>query len=268
MKHERIYLDSEHPEVYIDTYLSDKCTPHDAMLVIAGGGYRNVCTEKEGEPIALAYMAAGYNCFVLNYRTSEEGIPYPAQLIDASRAMVHIKQNAEKYNINPDRVFAIGFSAGGHIAGSLAILSAEPEVLSTLGINEGDNRPRGVVLAYPVVSAILSPHVGSFERLTGKPYGQITEEEKIKLSLELHVDEKSAPAFIWHTAHDTTVPPTASLVLAAKYLAAGVTTAMHLYPYGPHGIALGTEVTAESRVHIQPLAVGWFADSLEFLKSL
>lgn len=268
MKHERIYLDPEHPEVYIDSYISDKCNPHDAMLVIPGGGYRNVCTEKEGEPIALSYVAEGYNSFVLNYRTSDEGIPYPAQLIDASRAIVHIRENADKYNINPDRVFAIGFSAGGHIAGSLAILASEPEVLEALGIKEGDNRPNAVVLAYPVVSALHPAHEPSFERLTGKPFAEISEGEKRKLSLECNVDGKSSPAFIWHTAHDITVPPYASLDLASAYLKAGVTTAMHLYPYGPHGIGLGTEVTAESHVHIQPLATGWFADSVKFLKSL
>lgn len=269
MKHERIYLDPEHGEVYVDTYISDsKNVLRDAILVIPGGGYRYVCHGKEGEEIALAYLAAGYNAFVLNYRVGDGDAPYPTQLIDASRAILHIRANAEKYNVNPARVFAIGFSAGGHLAGSLAIMSDEPEVLAALGIKEGENRPDGVVLAYPVVTAMTDTHSDSFARLSGKPFSEITLAERERLSLECRVGPRSAPAFIWHTAGDTTVPPYGSLMLASAYLRAGVTTAMHLYPYGPHGIGLGTTVTAESHVHIQPLAVGWFGESVKWLKSL
>ena len=269
MLHERIYLDPSDDRVYIDTYVADNQTfLHNAILIIPGGGYYNVCTAREGEPIALSYMAKGYNAFVLNYRV--KNVPYPAQLIDASRAMLHIRENADKYSIDPKRVFAVGFSAGGHLAGSLAILHNDPCVLETLGIFEGGNRPDGVVLAYPVVTAMHSTHHGSFINLMGgKEFQDITDEEKKKLSLELHVNEKSAPAFIWHTAEDTVVPPIGSLILAAEYVKAGVPVRMNLYPYGSHGVALANKVTVgQSPVHFQPLAQGWIDDSVAFFDTL
>lgn len=269
MLHERIFLDPNDDRVYIDTYVADnKTLLHDAMLIIPGGGYSSVCTAREGEPIAFAYLKKGYNCFVLNYRVNM--VPYPAQLIDASRAILHIRENAEKYSVNPKCVFAVGFSAGGHLAGSLATLHNDPNVLSALGIAEGANRPDGVVLSYPVVSAMYATHHGSFINLLGgKEFQEITEEEKKKLSLEYHVNEKSAPAFIWHTAEDTVVPPFGSLVLAAEYVKAGVPVKMNLYPYGAHGVALANEVTANGKdTWHQPLAVGWVDDSVAFFNTL
>lgn len=269
MLHERIYLDPSDDRVYIDTYVANNKTfLHDAMLIIPGGGYGQVCTEREGEPIAFAYLEKGFNCFVLNYRVNK--IPYPAQLIDASRAILHIRENAEKYCVDPNWVFAVGFSAGGHLAGSLAILHNDPDVLSSLGIAEGENRPDGVVLGYPVVSAMHPTHHGSFINLMGgKEFQDITAEEKKKLSLELHVNEKSAPAYIFHTAQDTVVPPIGSLTLAAAYVEAGIPVNLNLYPYGSHGIALANNVTACNNTrHLQPLAQRWVEDSVSFLNTL
>ena len=269
MQHERIFLDSADDRVYIDTYVANNRTfLHSAMLIIPGGGYSQICTEREGEPVAFAYLEKGFNCFVLNYRVNKD--PYPSQLIDASRAILHIRDNAEKYCIDPNRVFAVGFSAGGHLAGSLAILHNDPDVLSALGISEGDNCPDGVVLGYPVVSAMHPTHHGSFINLMGgKEFQDITEEEKKNLSLEVHVNEKSAPAYIFHTAEDAVVPAFGSLALAAEYVRAGVPVKFNLYPYGPHGIALANGVTAcGNDKYLQPLAEEWVEDSVRFLNTL
>lgn len=268
MLYERIYLDPQDDRVYIDAYVADHRTSvRDAMLVIPGGGYRNVCTDREGEPIALGFMAEGMNCFVLNYRVGREGDVYSAQLIDASRAIVHIRANAEKYNINPNRVFAVGFSAGGHLAGSLALLSSDSQVLDALGIKEGENTPDGVVLSYPVVNP--ATHEISFVNLTGKPVDMLSAEESEKLSLENHVGKASPPAFIWHTAEDTVVDPAGSLSLAAAYVKAGARVAFKLYPYGPHGLALANSVTADGNDRlIQPLAQGWISDARKFFDTI
>jgi acetyl esterase/lipase len=268
MLHERIFLDPAHPEVYIDTYIADNRTiAHDAMLVIPGGGYGCVCTDREGEPIALAFLGKGYNCFVLNYRVNK--IPYPAQLIDASRAILHIRENAEKYCINKNRVFAVGFSAGGHLAGSLAILHKDAEVLSALGVSEGENRPDAVIMSYPVVSALLPTHEGSFVNLAGgTPFSEIPMKTKRKLSLEAQVDAASAPAFIWHTSGDGLVPTNGSLALAQSYVDAKINVKMHLYPFGPHGLALANEITAQgNKSMIHPMAEHWIDEADEWLKA-
>jgi acetyl esterase/lipase len=239
------------------------------MLVIPGGGYSTVCSDREGEPIALAFLAKGYNTFVLNYRVGDsEKDVYPAQLLDACRAVLTIKENAERFNINPDRIFAAGFSAGGHLAGSLALLSTDKTVLGTLGVTADRLKIKGVVLCYPVVTALADTHRGSFERLFGIPFDKIPLEIKKKLSLEENVSESSPPAFIWHTAEDKAVPITGSLSLAEKYAQHGVPVSLHIYPYGCHGIALGDKFTNVNAGQTEPLAARWLDDSIDFLNSL
>ncbi|MBQ8371648.1 MAG: alpha/beta hydrolase [Clostridia bacterium] len=268
MKHERIFLDKSDDRVYIDTYVADDTGfKREAMLVIPGGGYQMVCYWREGEPVALRYFAEGFNTFVLSYRVN--GDRYPSQLLDASRAIVYLKDHADELGIDPEKIYACGFSAGGHLAGSLAILHKDREVLDTLGVPMGYNRPRACVLCYPVVTAAHDTHGGSFLSLVGKPVDEFTEDEKKKYSLERNVDSDSAPVFIWHTAEDQAVPPVGSLMLAKEYIDAKIPVALHLYPYGPHGIALGNKITvSDNPDFIQPMAEGWVDESIEWLRSL
>ncbi len=267
MRRERIHLDPTDARVYIDLYVTDDSVTRPAMLVIPGGGYEMVCHDREGEPIALAFVERGFNAFVLNYRT--DGDRYPSQLIDASRAVVYIRDNASTLYCDPDRVYAVGFSAGGHLAGSLAILNADEEVLSTLGIEKGWNRPNAAILAYPVVSAMLQTHVGSFRNLMGGEPHELTGEERSRVSLECNVTQDSAPLFIWHTAEDEMVPTNGSLALASKYISLGLNVMLHLYPYGPHGVALGTAVTeAGNPAWIQPLAEIWVDSAVKWIDTL
>jgi acetyl esterase/lipase len=171
--------------------------------------------------------------------------------------------------IDPNRVFAVGFSAGGHLAGSLALLSNDPDVLAAIGAQSGENTPNGVVLSYPVVTALHNTHEGSFVNLTATPFSEIPNEKREQLSLERHVKKNSPPAFIWHTATDTVVPIVGSLRLAQAYCDAGATVMMHTYPYGPHGLALSSFITAHGNPDvIEPLAAGWVDTAVEFLKSI
>ena len=269
MLHERIYLDETDDRVYLDTYVGDiRNFARDAMLVFPGGGYRNVCSDREGEPIALAYLAKGFNAFVLNYRVGKEGDVYPKQLIDAARAVIHIKANAEKYNIDPDRIFAVGFSAGGHLAGSLGLMASRPEVLDALGATKEDVKIKGMVLSYPVVTALADTHIRSFERLSGFPFDEIPDDLRRKYSLETCVDENSPAAFIWHTATDASVPPIGSLSLCAKYIEKKRPVALRIYPYGCHGIALADKYSNYNEAAVEPLAQGWLSDSVDFINSL
>ena len=264
---ERIYLDEE-KKSYIDTFavVDSRIAPQDAMLVIPGGGYHHVCLDREGDCVALAYASRGVNAFVLNYHVGEGQI-FPTQLVDAARAMVYIKENAERYHINPNRVFAVGFSAGGHLTGSLATMYKEAEEI--INAKPELARPRGVVLGYPVVSAYPPANEGSFEGLLGKPYDQITEDERERFSIEKRVDATTPPAFIWHTAQDTAVSPKGSLSLARAYVEAGVTVEMHLYPYGPHATALGIEMTSAGQAsYIQPKVQKWVEESVEWMKTV
>jgi acetyl esterase/lipase len=238
MKLERIMLDDE---AYIDAYIADDLASFTrrALLVIPGGGYCNVCSDREGEPIAHAFLPYGYNAFVLHYHVKMEKA-FPTQLIQASRAMKYIKDNAEAFNINPDEVFAIGFSAGGHIAACLGAMWKLPEIYEECDMPYGYNKPRGVMLMYPVIF----DHLGSFWNLllTKEP----TQEQMDKASPNNYVDSDSSPAFIMHTANDRVVPVFNSIKTAEAYATAGVPFELHIYPDAPHGVSLGNKITSRN----------------------
>lgn len=246
MNIKRIYLEENNEAVYLDAYLADPIADftRKAILVIPGGGYRCVCADREGEPIAQAFIPYGYQAFVLHYSVTDTdpGRAFPTQLIQASAAMKHIRDHAEEYGIDSEKVFVTGFSAGGHLTVSLGVLWHLPEVYEALDMPYGYNKPTGIMPIYPVVSADETfAHIGSFQNLFDCE--QVTEEMKQKASLELHVDEKSAPAFIMHTSNDQAVNVKNSLVLAEAYAKAGHTFELHIYPDAPHGIALGNQIT-------------------------
>ncbi len=240
MKVEKVYLEKNNEDVYLDCYIADKIGDfvRKAILIIPGGGYIGVCADREGEAIAMAFLAKGYNAFVLHY-TADRKKTFPVQLIEASMAMKHIKDNADGYNINPDEVFAVGFSAGGHLAGSLGIMWNRDEIYEAIDMPRGYNKPKGMMLIYPVVS--FTHHPWSLENLlcTNEP----TEEEMDMVSLEKNVDENSAPLFLLHTSNDEVVDVRNSLVLATAYKEIGKVFELHVYPDAPHGVALGNEIT-------------------------
>lgn len=237
-----------------------------AILVIPGGGYGTVCSDREGEPIALAYAARGLTAFMLEYSIGREAAGHQP-LIEASAAMAYIRDNSEKYCIDPERVYAVGFSAGGHLAASLAALWHRAEVTERSEIKYGANRPDAVVLCYPVITAFEKAHKPSFYNIIGS-----TEPSEAQLeyySIERHVDKNTSPAFIMHTANDRTVPVENALCLAQSYASAGVPFELHIYPDAPHGLALANELTANGNPdHIRPQAARWLDDSIVFLNGL
>ena len=269
MIHERIYLDENDERIWIDTYIANDRTPKPAMLVIPGGGYISVSHFLEGEPIALDFFGRGYNAFVLNYGVKLPTDRFPKQLFDAGRAMIYIREHAEELSVIVDKVFAVGFSAGGHLCGSLATMFDYPEVKAEFGEKARMIRPDGVILSYPVTVALENAHKGSFVNLLGKPYDELSEEQLAHVSLDLAVSEESSPMFIWHTVGDETVPPQGSLMLAEALRRNNVPFMLNIYPYGPHAIALGTEVTKFGKEsNIQPLAAVWAQRADEWIKTL
>ena len=269
MKHERIFLNGEDERVFIDTYVANHKAKRDAILVIPGGGYSQVCTDREGEPIALEFFARGYNAFVLGYRVGREGDVFPKQLIDASLAMAYIRDHAEELSVDPDRVFAVGFSAGGHLCGCISTMFDYPEVKAVLGDGYKKARPTGAILSYPVTVMTGKTHINSFKNLLGRPSAVFTEEEIGRYSLDRVVKEDSSPMFIWHTAEDTCVPPEGSLKLGLALIAAKVPFRLSMFPYGPHGVALSNSVTeCGNSAWVQPMAERWVDEADEWMKSL
>ena len=239
MQYKKIPLSAEDKEIYLEAYIPDwnPGVRRTALLVMPGGGYGQVCADREGEPIALAFLPHNFACFVLHYTVGQKR-PFPAQLIEASAAMAHIKDNAEEYGINPDWVFTVGFSAGGHLAGCTGVLWKHPAVYEALDIPYGYNKPCGMMLIYPVTDS----HLGSFQNLlcTENP----AEEQLAMVRLPALVDEDTAPAFLMHTVNDAVVSVEDSLNMALALARAGHLYEMHIHPDGPHGMALANAVTS------------------------
>ena len=239
MRHERIYLQEGNENAYLDTYIADP-TVHftcKALLVIPGGGYHQICADREGEPIAHAFIPYGYNAFILHYTVGRKK-PFPQPLIEATLAIKHIKDHAEEYGIDPEQLFVVGFSAGGHLAASTGVLWKNETVLATVPMPYGYNKPRGVMLIYPVID----DHMWSLCNLwcTDTP----TEEQLDAVKISRHVDADSTTAFIMHTFNDQIVDVRNALALAASYTNANVPFEMHIYPDAPHGSALANAITA------------------------
>ncbi len=265
----RIPLDEKYDNVYLDAYVADPAEIYTrkAILVIPGGGYHNVCSDREGEPIALAFMAQGYNAFVLRYSVDRQKV-FPGQLIEASLAMKYIKDHAEEYKMDPDKIFVTGFSAGGHLAASLGILWHIPEIYEATGMEYGYNKPAGMMLCYPVISGDPAiSHPGSFKNLLGKD--EPTMEELKKVSLENYVDEKSVPLFLMHSSNDGVVPVRNALALAGAYADAGKMFELHVYPDAPHGVALANKITEKgSAKSVNSQMERWVRDAAIWAESL
>ena len=241
MKTSRIYLDCGMDDVYIDAMIAD--TPYDkkrdALLVIPGGGYCMVCSDREGYPIADAFIPHGFNAFVLNYYTGKK-IPFPVQLIQALTAIKKIKENADEFGIDPDRVFVIGFSAGGHLAATVATMWNLPEIHGSIDAKGEDVRPKGAMLIYPVITPKY--HGYSFKNIVH--YQGAGEQTLDAVSADKRVSADTAPVFLLHTSDDAVVDVRNSLTFASACKASGVPFEMHIYPSAPHGVALANEITS------------------------
>ncbi len=231
-----------------------------AMLVVPGGGYGHLST-REGEPVALEFMNAGYCAFLLGYSIHTA---YPIPLIEACMAVAYIRENANKYGVDAKHVGAIGFSAGGHLTGLLATADRDNAVETALGKRAKLTRPDAVVLSYPVVTLGELTHKDTRDVITGGDKAL-----RDALSVEKRVGKNTAPAFIWHTAADELVPVDNSLMLAAAYRAAGVPCELHVFERGRHGLSLANGETGDDTADDAELCrVGaWVGLALDWLRS-
>lgn len=231
-----------------------------AMLILPGGGYGHV-SAREAEPVALRLLARGYSCFVLRYSIAP--VKFPAALREAAMAMRYIRENAAALEVDVQRVAAMGFSAGGHLCGTLGTMYDCPEV-ADLGPAEL-LRPDALGLCYPVTVSWGATHGGSFQNLCGEDAAL-----RQRLSLDRLVRSDMPPVFLWHTRDDDCVPCRNSLILANALEQAGVDFVLHLYRNGQHGLS-----TADSQVYLADKVPqvsrdvpGWLETMVDFLTEM
>ena len=203
-----------------------------AVLILPGGAYAYT-SERESEPVALRYAARGWAAFVLNYSCAP--FSFPTALREAAMAMRYIRENADRFGVDPHMVAAMGFSAGGHLCGTLGTMYDCPEVADIA--DPEWIRPDAVGLCYPVTISRSPTHEESFEHISG---GDAVLRDR--LSLEKRVRPDMPPVFLWHTRDDGSVPVRGTLLLACALEEAGVDFALHIYRHGPHGVSTADEM--------------------------
>jgi acetyl esterase/lipase len=224
--------DSPADKPNITPYLLEGQRPFAAVVVCPGGGYAGLA-DHEGKPIAEWLNSIGVSAFVLQYRVAPYKHPVP--LGDAQRAIRLIRSQAKEWNIDPQRIGILGFSAGGHLVTSTATIfdTGYPEAKDP--IDRQSCKPNALVACYPVISFGEYRHHGSMVNLIGE---NPDIELRTYMSLENRVTEDTCPSFLWHTAEDQAVPVENSLLFALALSKNKVPFELHIFPHGVHGLGL------------------------------
>lgn len=226
--------DRDKPEVRAYLPPGDKATGA-AIVICPGGGYGVLATDHEGHQVAKWANSIGVAGFVVKYRLAPR-YRHPAPLQDAQRAIRYVRANAEKYRIAPHRVGILGFSAGGHLASTVATHFDAGDASSSDPVARQSSRPDFAVLCYPVISLTEKfAHTGSGKNLLGDA---ATPEQLQNLSNETQVTPETPPTFLFHTGEDAGMPVENSLAFYAACRKAKVPAELHVYQNGPHGVGL------------------------------
>lgn len=251
------YLQEETEEIKISH-------SRDAVIVCPGGAYK-FRSDREAEVIALSFLAKGKQAFVLNYSVAPA--KFPCALVELAAAVATVRTYAAEWNINAERIFVCGFSAGGHLTASLGTMWQEPFLQEALKESFGsDNelwKPSGLVLCYPVITMGKYTHEESRDLLLGENASEYMIQN---ISLENRVTSKVPPVFIWHTMEDEAVPVENTLQFVTALQKEKVPYEMHVFEKGEHGIALCNEVTEDRVEQVVPDNEAWIDMSLRWMK--
>lgn len=274
---QRIYLKERFPELgqdgcnaYVDCYIpsavenageSLRTKKFPSLVVIPGGGYR-LTSDREAEPIALQFTAAGYRAFVVRY--SCEPHCFPQQLREVAAVMEIIYEHADEWNVDVTRTAIMGFSAGGHLAAQYSNRYDCPEVRELFP----ESKPvQASVLGY----AVLTDHPEYKHERTIKNYVGYEPEQRNEKGCDCVsvVSDKTPPTFIWHTIEDKTVPVQNSLLYAKALSDHKIPYEMHIYPCGEHGLAVVNPlVYLEKRDAGVMRAYNWIEDAKTWLQMI
>ena len=256
--------------VYMDAYLYEdapelpKWKTRPAVVICPGGGYK-FCSKREADPIAMKYSSAGYNTFVLYYSLNEHSA-FPNSLIDLSKAMAHIRKNANTYGVDTEKIAVCGFSAGGHLTASLATLWNNSEIQKLAGVSGDENRPNAIILGYPVITLDWFSE-GEKENLKMVSKNLTDDQTEQYHNCHKNNGEHTPPAFLFHTVEDTTVPVTDSLTFATEMVKKKRPVELHIFPYGDHGCATATMLTGWEIKNVDvwmQLSINWLNHEFNF----
>lgn len=234
------------------------------IVICPGGGY-SMTSDREAEPIAMQYLARGYHAVILRYSVAPAR--YPVALLQLAKSVAYLREYAEEFHIDTDKIILQGFSAGAHLAASLGVFWKKSFIADTLHTDSEMVKPNGMILSYPVITSGEFAHQGSFEALLGDARDDA--EKRREQSLEFQVTEDTPPTFLWHTVTDDTVPVENSMLFFAALREHKVPVELHLYPAGGHGLSLANEETShEDGGCIQPECQSWMELACTWIRNL
>lgn len=220
--------------------------PKPCVIICPGGGYRILASEHEGTDVAKYFNSIGIHALVLKYRIpSDDHQPDKkiAPLQDAQRAVQLVREHAKDWKVDPDKVGIMGFSAGGHLASSLAVHYDDIKIKEN---NKISVRPDFQILGYPVISFSKFSHVGSRKNLLGK---DSTESMMNYFSNEMHVNSNTPIAFLVHAKDDKVVPIENSFIYVDALKSNGVEAELFVYETGGHGFGMINKTSSESWIN-------------------
>jgi len=227
-----------------------------AIMLIPGGGYERVTIDKEGFEPGNWFSERGYTVFVLIYRLPGDGWAAgpDVALSDAQRAIRLVRNNNHVYDVDPDRLAVMGFSAGGHLCADLVTRYAAPTYEPVDDADSLSARPSLAALIYPVISMSLPvAHARSRELLIGKDAGPALESAH---SPQNNVPAGASPCFLVHAEDDPSVPVENALEFRAALLARGIPVETHLFARGGHGFGMSGVVGMPAAAWPE-LFLGW-----------
>ena len=290
-----LYPDRE--DVTLTTYIiADRGELHalgnrPAVLICPGGGYFN-CSDREAEPVALAFAAMGYHAFVLRYSTWMEGreelpdfeniclkphLAHPAPVREIGMAFMLIRKHCTAWKVDMKRIAVCGFSAGAHNTAMYGVYWNQPLVTEALGVDAEAIQPAAQLLCYPVTDYLfMKDNVkkqsiedqmyfeGSTRAFLGKD--DFTERDLYRISPSRLVTGTTPPTFLWGTSTDQMVPIQHTLRMAHALAEANVPFEAHIYEGGPHGLSLAISASATKPDLVNAHAAKWIQEANEWLK--
>lgn len=280
---------------FINNYLRNEKLP--LIIVCPGGGYSHL-SPREGTPVSLEFNTMGYHSVVFEYcHGYKNPMPYP--VIDLAKAVLHFRNNANEYNIDPEHIYLCGFSAGGHLISSLGILWNDLEFSTSIGTVPEKIKPNGLILGYPVIdlnlcnskvniskeeanSMLKNPNLPNDEQITYSNKkiffnpqinmnalicGQLMDQELMeKYSISNKITKSMPMSFIWHGAQDSSIYIQNSINYMNAMNKNGASCELHIFSSGVHGCSLGTRVTAAESEHINIACEQWICLVKNWLK--
>lgn len=275
MNIERIQIWPDRDDVILTAYITQPdpnwpfpTYPRPAIIICPGGAYLTL-SPTEGAPIAAQFSTYGYQAFVLEYTVvtrADDGVDtcYPAQMIDLAKAVSIVRANHERWNLDPEKLAIMGFSAGGHLCASYAVHWHEPWLADSIGVSSAVLRPHAAVLGYPITDYVLqesrpSPALPMMKASNQALFGTEapSREQQEDLSPCMHVSEHTPPIYLVHASDDALVPVANSLHMAQALNQMNRPFELHIFQQGEHGFASAQPMDRPWETHRDRACAAW-----------